>query len=251
MKTFFFGALVGLVAGVTLTLVAVDRTAVENIPAPAKVTQQSAADYSRKNAVNSVATNPSAKASLQNIAAVSPASNELSKSTATNLSIPPRASVRSPAQTANPAVVNPIQLTDAHRQLLDSNTHSDNGMTLAQRHDALQAEDLDVEWSYYMEDQLNRFFASHAPPLRVDIVNVACRTTGCEVQAFEDGEPAAMISLIKAAGNEQWWDFSGAQSSTDDYQGRERSLVFLQRKLANQTTPVQTKGLNSKIADRR
>lgn len=122
---------------------------------------------------------------------------------------------------------NPIPLHDALRKTLA--TQPDGNRSL-QKHAALERESRDDSWSYYMEQTLGNYLGVRAPQVGVEIIHVACRSTTCEVQAFDAGEMSQGITrLMSAATKEPWWEFTSMDARSATHEGRTVAIVFLSR----------------------
>jgi hypothetical protein len=101
---------------------------------------------------------------------------------------------------------------------------------MAKRHAALEQESPDDAWSYSMEQMLTGYLAARAPQVGVEIANITCRSTACEVQAFDaTGMGRAIAGLLEVAVNESWWEFGSMSASVAAHENRSIAIVFLGR----------------------
>jgi hypothetical protein len=142
------------------------------------------------------------------------------------------ASGTKPLTDSNIAVADPIRMTEAHREMLT--TIRENGRLTGEKHLALEQEARDESWSHYMEQMLGSYLSTRAPQAGVEIVNIVCRTTACEIQAFDNHGPNALTGLLGQATKETWWEFSSMDAQASDYGTRTRTLIFLGRHMKAQ-----------------
>jgi hypothetical protein len=113
--------------------------------------------------------------------------------------------------------------------------------TALRQHANLSMQPVDVNWANYMEQMLHSYFFRHGPQVGVEVANIACRTTTCEIQAFSNTDARVFSDLLTAANKETWWDFTSTQVRSGPYQNREGIFAFLERPspALRATSPVE------------
>lgn len=94
-----------------------------------------------------------------------------------------------------------------------SNPNQDTSGSVVDTSPAARADRLkeprDPSWSYYMEQTLRQYLASHARAAQFDFTSVDCRTTFCEVRAFgfdESTEPV-WVQVMYDVKQQPWSEF--------------------------------------------
>ena len=130
-----------------------------------------------------------------------------------------RAQAQASAVAAVPAIVQPRPLTEQkiepihvgelHRQAIERFKALTGGQDeITPLHEALANESRDIEWSYGMEEQLNRFLVSRGAELGIEAPMIACRKTGCEIQLVTYKKPPAFDQLLGALRQEPWFNLT-------------------------------------------
>lgn len=144
------------------------------------------------------------------------------------------AGIASPAPklNINTSQTNHLTTDDIRRQIFEKNRSIVNGITLRQRHEQLENELVDENWSNGMEDRLMKFFTSVPEAAQFNTDGITCRTTQCEI--LLDGNSATnpftsqqLSNLMALLRKETWWDFSSSYASEGD---DSTFIIFLQRK---------------------
>ncbi len=128
--------------------------------------------------------------------------------------------------------LDPITVTDPHRQLIDQSTSADPEMTSrGSAHNELEKEPRDDAWSYFMEQSIGQYLASHPESIYFEIAGISCRSTTCEIQSFGVDENAGPRwgLIVHDLRNQPWNDFVQTGSSSDTIDGRLVILTHLHR----------------------
>ena len=242
MKNIALAVLVGMVIGATLMYMAIHPDAESASPSTSNALAQSSSDSNvsanRSDAKQeSTVNNPSSAARQQPsvgnwLAAAPVVAND--QRTQIAVAPPPQSATNAsyPLSNGNSIARDPIPMTDAHREMLTPTTAGVPNV-IFERHTALEQEVRDENWSYYMEQLLSSYLNSRAAQARIEVVNIECRTTGCEIQAFDNSNgpkgPQGLTDILNAATKESWWEFRSMDARASSYQDRIRSIVFLGR----------------------
>jgi hypothetical protein len=246
MKSFLGGAAFGLVLGAAAmySLMKADTKepvastdAVETSPTELAQTSQGANPQPRD--VGSVSTSSPVRVANRSASSMvptdAPPRNELDQPppSAPNASTSPIESTHDNSS----AAANPIPLHDALRATL---AKQPDGHRSLQLHSALERELRDDSWSYYMEQTLGNYLGVRAPQVGVEIINVACRSTACEIQAFDAGEMSPGIArLMSAATKEPWWEFTSMDARSATHESRGIAIIFLSRAQKSEQRPLK------------
>ena len=119
--------------------------------------------------------------------------------------------------------VEPIRVDDAARNVLDVDSH------FTARHAQLESEPADDSWSIYMKQILESFFIPRASGVGIEILNIECRTTACEIQAFDRRGSGGFDTLLRQARQESWWQFDQFYGRGADHEGGEALIAIFDR----------------------
>lgn len=238
MKTFLAGALLGLVVGgaAVFVLMNSDDDASSDKTIAAQITPSTAASNSlATDSANSDREAIETRAPRTNVSdssrLVVPASSQRidasPRPTTTSQEMAASAKLESKSSNEATKPVDPIPMLPAHREMMTT-IRGPDGNVLQQQHVALEQEDRDQAWSHYMEQMLGSYIDARAPQLGIEIVNITCRTTACEIQAFDKG-PNRLATLLGDATRESWWDFSSMDARGSEYENRIRTIIYLGR----------------------
>lgn len=145
--------------------------------------------------------------------------------------------MESPPDNSRDVVADAIPLHDALRETL---AKQPDGHRSLQLHSALEGELRDDSWSYYMEQTLSNYLGVRAPQVGVEIINVACRSTACEIQAFDAGDMSPGIArLMSAATKEPWWEFTSMDARSATHENRGIAIIFLSRGQKSEQRPLK------------
>jgi hypothetical protein len=94
------------------------------------------------------------------------------------------------------------------------------------------AEATDAAWATTMQANILAFMQGRTDAAGIELVNVACRTTLCTLQAFagEGYRLQTLNDILGALVREPWSEFYGTHTSTSEANGRQTILVVLSRK---------------------
>lgn len=67
-----------------------------------------------------------------------------------------------------------------------------------------QAEQVDTQWAYEVEQNVRGYFASHENAAYLKLSSVSCKTSLCEIQGFEL-EPEKVNAIINTLAMQNWW----------------------------------------------
>lgn len=149
----------------------------------------------------------------------------------------PASPTESPSDNSRDVVTDAIPLHDALRETL---AKQPDGHRSLQLHSALERELRDDSWSHYMEQTLGNYLGVRAPQVGVEIINVACRSTACEIQAFDAGEMSPGIArLMSAATKEPWWEFTSMDARSATHESRGVAIIFLSRAQKSEQRPLK------------
>jgi hypothetical protein len=105
--------------------------------------------------------------------------------------------------------VEPIHVGELHRQAIEKFKALTGGQDeITPLHEALANESRDIEWSYGMEERLNRFLVGRGAELGIEAPVIACRKTGCEIQLVTYKKPPAFDQLLGALRQEPWFNLT-------------------------------------------
>jgi hypothetical protein len=105
--------------------------------------------------------------------------------------------------------IEPIHVGELHRQAIEKFKALTGGQDeITPLHEALANESRDIEWSYGMEEQLNRFLVGRGAELGIEAPVIACRKTGCEIQLVTYKKPPAFDHLLGALRQEPWFNLT-------------------------------------------
>ena len=103
---------------------------------------------------------------------------------------------------------------------------------------ARAAESKDINWAYEMEQLLGQFIAAHPKARTIQISDIDCRTSFCEIKAI--GHPksrTAFHAVIDQARNEPWSTFGNRHlGSTSRDDGQREFHAIIRRTPASTTT---------------
>lgn len=126
----------------------------------------------------------------------------------------------------------PAPTGQSHRQLLDQYQDADPRESApSNSRRELENDPKDYEWSYFMEQAIGLFLASHSEIGYFDITGIECRTRICEIQSFGADESAVPRwgLVVHDLKNQPWNDFVRTGSSSSTIDGRLVILTHLRR----------------------
>lgn len=119
-----------------------------------------------------------------------------------------------------------------HNQLLDQYADAGPDATApSNNRRELENDPRDYEWSYFMEQSIGQYLASHPEIMYFDIAGIECRSTICEIQSFGVDENAGPRwgLIVHDLRNQPWNDFGQTGSSSSTIDGRLVIITHLRR----------------------
>jgi len=74
-----------------------------------------------------------------------------------------------------------------------------------------QAEEIDGEWAYDVEQKVRDYFAAHENTAKVKLSSVSCKTTICEIRGYQY-EPHSFTVIYNSMSAERWWRYGSSYS---------------------------------------
>lgn len=127
---------------------------------------------------------------------------------------------------------NQIPTPEPHQRLLDQYADTEPGTTSpTNRRSDLEDEPRDHEWSYFMEQSISQYLATHPEVIYFEIHGVECRSTICEIQSIAVDENAwpRWGLILHDLRNQPWNDFGQTGSSSSNIDGRLVIMTHLRR----------------------
>ena len=141
-------------------------------------------------------------------------------------------SVTIPQAPPGNVVRQPIPVSDAHANIIYSQSTRDEA-TGERRiiRDILESEAKDDGWSYFMEQTLQMFIASHSDADKFSIFHIECRTSMCEIQAigFDESTSPDWSRVLFDMSLQPWYEFGQVGTFAENYQGQLALVTRLTR----------------------
>lgn len=84
-----------------------------------------------------------------------------------------------------------------------------------------QAEEIDNEWAYELEQKVRDYFAAHENAAKVKLSSVSCKTTLCEIRGYQY-EPQSFIKIYDSMALQSWWRYGSSYS----FQGSDKEEAY-------------------------
>ncbi len=84
-----------------------------------------------------------------------------------------------------------------------------------------QAEEIDGEWAYEVEQKVRDYFASHENAAQVKLSSVSCKTSICEIRGYQY-EPERFIEIYNSMASQSWWRYGSSYS----FQGGDKQDTY-------------------------
>lgn len=78
-----------------------------------------------------------------------------------------------------------------------------------------QAEEIDSEWAYDVEQKVRDYFAAHENTAKVKLSSVSCKTSICEIRGYQY-EPHSFTMIYNSMSAESWWRYGSSYSFQGD-----------------------------------
>ena len=72
-----------------------------------------------------------------------------------------------------------------------------------------QAEEVDSEWAYDIEQKVQDYFALHENAAKLQLSSVSCKTSICEIRGYEY-QPDSFIATYNTMQMQNWWRFASS-----------------------------------------
>ena len=126
----------------------------------------------------------------------------------------------------------PISVSPLHDRMLGQDRQPDvSSGKPGDLHAALEAESEDYAWSHFTEQALRHFLGAHAEIIYFDVINIECRTSLCEIQAFgvDNSTVPRWAKILHDLRNQPWSEFGQVGTSSSTVDGREVLITYLHR----------------------
>lgn len=84
-----------------------------------------------------------------------------------------------------------------------------------------QAEEIDGEWAYDVEQKVRDYFAAHENAAKVKLSSVSCKTSICEIRGYQY-EPESFTSIYNNMALQSWWRYGSSYS----FQGSDKQEAY-------------------------
>lgn len=74
-----------------------------------------------------------------------------------------------------------------------------------------QAEEIDSEWAYEVEQKVRDYFAAHENAAKVKLSSVSCKTSICEIRGYQY-EPHSFTEIYNNMASQSWWRYGSSYS---------------------------------------
>lgn len=110
-----------------------------------------------------------------------------------------------------------ITVPESHAKLLLQSTKPRRGSDMNQLHAQLEQEERDYAWAYQAETDLTNYIAGHPAAANVEVQQIQCRSSMCEIQGVIRGDREPWNQALTGMREQPFWNFnnSSSRSSSD------------------------------------
>jgi hypothetical protein len=84
-----------------------------------------------------------------------------------------------------------------------------------------QAEEIDGEWAYDVEQKVRDYFAAHENAAQVKLSSVSCKSSICEIRGYQY-EPHSFTEIYNNMASQSWWRYGSSYS----FQGGDKQEAY-------------------------